>query len=68
MLRTTPATSRPFPAMAPDDPWTTAEDKRRRKEAIETSFAREPLWGQYFTRMFGDHLKSLEELDRTLVR
>jgi hypothetical protein len=59
---------RPMPGMAPDEPWTTADEKRRRREAHEASFAREPLWGQLISRRLGGELKALGELERELAQ
>jgi hypothetical protein len=59
---------RPMPATAADEPWTTLEEKRRRREAQEASFAREPLWGQLITRTLGNDLKTLGELERELAQ
>lgn len=59
-------TPRPMPAIQPPDPWTKAEDYRRWKETIEASFAREPLWGQYISRMFRDELKRMAQMEREL--
>ena len=59
---------RPMPGMAPDEPWTTAEEKRRRREAHEASWSREPLWGQLISRTLGSDLRSLGELELELAR
>ena len=59
---------RPMPAMAADEPWTTVEEKRRRREAQEASFAREPLWGQLISRTLGGELKTLGDLERELAQ
>lgn len=59
---------RPMPAMTADEPWTTVEEKRRRREAQEASFAREPLWGQLISRTLGGELKTLGDLERELAQ
>ena len=61
------AVVRPMPARPVADPWTTAEEKRRWKEAADLSFAREPTWGQHVGRVLGGELKALEQLAQTLT-
>ena len=58
---------RPMPTLR-TDPWTTEDDKRRWKEAVDASFAREPNWDQYLARLFSDELKAMGELERELGR
>ena len=58
---------RPTPTLR-TDPWTTEDDKRRWKESVDASFAREPNWDQFLARMFNDELKAMGELERELRR